>query len=83
MSHLEISTGADLKTVVKLDGHDITNGLRGYQITHEAPGKQPLVMLHPAVFEFVEGDVEGRVYIAPAAADLLIGLGWTPPGGAA
>ena len=82
MSHVEISTGADLKTVVKLDGHDISAGLRGYEITHEAPDKQPLVMLHPAVFELVHADVEGQAYIAPAAVDLLIGLGWTPPGGA-
>lgn len=82
MSHIQIFTGPkDTDATVILDGQNISKGLRGYEISHMSPGR-PAVNLHPAVFERTTVDLEADVYISPEASDLLIRMGWTPPGGA-
>lgn len=64
-----------------LDGHDVSNGVRGFQLSYTAGGNLPLLTLDPLVREAeISGDMQ--VYVSPAASDLLCRLGWTPPGGA-
>lgn len=65
-----------------LDGHDVSNGVSGFQVSYEVGGNLPLLTLDPVVREAEIGG-EMKVYVSPAASDLLCRLGWTPPGGAA
>jgi hypothetical protein len=77
---VEIHTAGPRGKVV-LDGVDVSNGVRSFQLSHTA-GSLPLLVLDPLVVESkVSGDMQ--VYVSPAASDLLCRLGWTPPGGAA
>lgn len=63
-----------------LDGVDVSNGVRGYQLSATA-GRLPLLTLDPLVTEAVI-DGEMKVFVSPAASDVLCRLGWTPPAGA-
>jgi hypothetical protein len=83
VSHIAITASHTGLATIKLDGHDISAGIKAYELRQDAPHLPPVVLLTPAVFEVATADVEGKVYVAPAASDLLIRLGWTPPGGAA
>lgn len=82
MTHVEITTGPRLNAVIKLDGHDISAGVKGYEVKHEAPHLRPVLLIAPAMFDRLSVSVEADVYISPEASDLLCRLGWTPPGGA-
>jgi hypothetical protein len=78
---VEIHTTGTRGTLA-LDGHDVSKGIHGFQISYEAGDNLPLLTLDPVVRELeVSGDMQ--VYVSPAASDLLCRLGWTPPGGAA
>lgn len=83
MTHVEIELKPHGLAAIKLNGFDISNGIRGYQLNHDAAGHTPLLYLDPLIVD--QGSVRGdmKVYVSPAAADLLCRLGWTPPGGAA
>jgi hypothetical protein len=77
---VEIHTSGTRGQMV-LDGVDVSNGVHGFQLSYTAGGNLPLLTLDPLVMESeVSGDM--KVYISPAASDLLCRLGWTPPAGA-
>ncbi len=64
---------------IRLDGHDVSNGVRAYQVIHDSPAHLPRLTLDPLVTESQIGG-EMQVYVRPEARELLIRLGWTPPG---
>lgn len=69
---------------VLLDGEDIAPAVRA--VTVEATGRDelPRVALDLAIVELGTVSLpEASVYIPDATRDLLVKLGWTPPGGQA
>lgn len=65
---------------VELDGHDITDAIRGTAITMDAAGP-PLVTLRLNVVELDGIDSkDAQVFITDDTREALIKLGWTPPG---
>lgn len=66
---------------VKLNGEEIQNSVRGLTIWGD-PARPFEVELKVHVFEtFRFESEEAKVFVSDDARDLLIKLGWTPPGG--
>lgn len=68
----ELGTGS-----LKLDGKDVSKAVRGFQLASRVGGVTVLT-LDLAVA--VDADAHA-VVLHPTTHDLLIDLGWTPPGG--
>lgn len=67
------------KSGITLDGHDISHGIRGGTIRFQLAEYPTLELeLVAAPIEW-EGEVAVRLHLEPAARDLLIRQGWTPP----
>lgn len=81
MSKIEISgTGLPGGTAVRLDDQDIVRDLRGLTLTMGVD-RVPVVELDVSVFEGVGLELEDvQVYIPESTRELLVRLGWTPPG---
>ena len=57
--------------LVELDGHDVSNALRGLTLEINA-GDMPTATLRVVAEEV-------RAYLPDATKELLVRLGWTPP----
>lgn len=80
MSKLEITgTGLPGGTVIRLDGHDITQVMRELTLNVGA-GVVPSLDLTIPVFEGMRlGLEEVQVYLPDETRELLVRIGWTPP----
>ncbi|MGW3808840.1 hypothetical protein [Micromonospora sp. NPDC005113] len=76
--HANITLGPGGHGSVKLDGHDISNGVRGFTL-NAAVGQITELGLDLVLFtaSTVSGEVE--LVIPASTRDLLERLGWTPP----
>ncbi|MGW1324802.1 hypothetical protein ACWD64_19945 [Streptomyces antibioticus] len=64
--------------LVKIDGQDVTEAVRGFTLKGEA-GHVPQVTLDVFLTEGGTVDADAAVHIPAATAALLVALGWTPP----
>ena len=76
----DIKVNAHGHGTLSLDGHDISNGARGFALTG-AVGEVTRLELDLVLLDTTEFSGEVHVTIPPATAELLERLGWTPPGG--
>lgn len=66
---------------ITVDGHDISKAVRGYVLSHERPGVEPVLLLdilapsHRTTFAGQTAVVE----LPDATREALVALGWTPP----
>jgi len=66
-------------TLIEYAGHDLTKGVRSLRLT-AGVGRFTELDLELAVFETTTFSGEVRLHISDPARDVLIALGWTPPG---
>lgn len=66
------------KTLVEVDGQDITNGVRALTL-HARAGDLTELHLDMAVHETTTVTGEAQVFMGDSARDALMRLGWTPP----
>lgn len=80
MSRLEIVTKGPSGdgAVVRLDGTEIQNALRGLSLDMEV-GEITTARLDVLVVDTTDFDGDVSAHIPEAARELLIKLGWTPP----
>mgnify|MGYP001590970601 CR=1 FL=1 len=64
---------------VEVAGTDISNAISGLTLTADAGSLSVLTLTLP-IIEAGELDGEARVFIPDETKDLLMSLGWTPPG---
>lgn len=64
---------------VELDGQDISHAVQDVAVKMHA-GDTPQVTLGLALHALDESDLDAEVRIPDATRDLLVSLGWTPPG---
>lgn len=81
LSKLEIVSTSPVTAVVRLDGVEIQDALRGLTLTMGA-GDFTQATLELNVVEVTQFAGDGvQVFIPGAARDLLISAGWKPPEG--
>jgi len=74
----EIDVNGSGRGIVRLDGHDVSMGVRGFTLS-AAVGEVSRLDLELVLFEDsrLSGDVD--VIVPDGTRDALITLGWTPP----
>lgn len=65
---------------ITVDGHDVSNAVRGYTVSQRAGGRAD-VLLDLVVVDLTADVEKANVHINQYAADLLMLAGWTPPPG--
>lgn len=75
-------TGMPGCTTVELDGQDISAVVTGVALRMSL-GEEPTAVLDLVVHDLSTDVAETHIVLPPAARDLLVRLGWTPPQDAA
>ncbi len=65
--------------VILLDGRDVSAMVAGYSLTQDATSLAQLTITFGLLGVPTEFAGEARVRVRPEQAEVLIGLGWTPP----
>lgn len=78
MSSLRITGGTHTSATLELDGTDISNATKGLTLTMRA-GHLPVAVLEVPVTD-LSTETQADVRISDEVCELLVGLGWTPPG---
>lgn len=79
MTKLRITSGPNTTATVELDGADVSRAVCGLTLTMK-PGHLPTAVLEVPLLDVSAGTGELNVHIPDEARDLLLKLGWTPPG---
>jgi hypothetical protein len=78
-AHITITPGFGTGSRVEIDGHDITNAVRGLTIHGEA-GSLADITLDLLILDVTEmQDEHARIFIPEETRAALLALGWTPP----
>ncbi|WP_406083094.1 hypothetical protein OHA01_26300 [Micromonospora zamorensis] len=75
--HADIEINGHRGTI-RLDGHDVSKGIRGFRLTGEA-GQLARLELDVLIVETTRAAADVSAYLNPEAVELLKRLGWTPP----
>jgi hypothetical protein len=76
--HARISLDALGRGTVEVDGHDISDAVRGFTLSGEV-GHRPRLGLELCVYTSEADGDDVQVHIPDDTAAALVALGWTPP----